>query len=358
MQCSQRESPADASRAGVLRAGHHLLAGLLLLVAPDLALAVTGGEVLPDLLELSAWEVPWGGRPRDPYVAPDGKVWFCGQEGNYLAQLDPETGKLTRYDAHPGAHPHNLIVDAQGFIWYAGNRDAHIGRLDPGTGQITRYPTPEPVTDPHTLVFDQSGNIWFTAQQSNAIGYLDTATGHMRIVMLETPQSRPYGIKLDAGNRPWVVLLGTNRLATVDPRSFELREIELPVKSVRPRRLEVAPDGMIWYVDFATGYLGRFDPATGKSRFQPMPGGNNSRPYGTALDDNGILWIAETGEFPNRLIGFDTVHETFISASRVASGGSIRHMYYDAITDAFWFCVDSGFIVRGRRIGNNPDTPG
>ena len=42
-----------------------------------------------------------------------GRVWFVGQQGNYLAFLDPETGEFKRYDLDPGAGPHNLIVDAK-----------------------------------------------------------------------------------------------------------------------------------------------------------------------------------------------------------------------------------------------------
>jgi virginiamycin B lyase len=38
-----------------------------------------------DTFDLKEWEVEWGGRTRDPYVAPDGKVWFVGQAGNYIA---------------------------------------------------------------------------------------------------------------------------------------------------------------------------------------------------------------------------------------------------------------------------------
>ncbi|MCW8856185.1 MAG: lyase, partial [Kangiella sp.] len=42
---------------------------------------------LPSLLDVTAYEVEWGGRPRDPFVAPDGMVWFCGQADNYIARL-------------------------------------------------------------------------------------------------------------------------------------------------------------------------------------------------------------------------------------------------------------------------------
>ena len=104
------------------------------------------------------WKVPWGAaadRPRDPYVAPDGSVFFVGQQGNYVARLDPRTGEFKRYEVDPGTNPHNLIVDPQGMVWYSGNRNGMIGRLDPRTGAITRYPMPDArVTDPHTLVFD------------------------------------------------------------------------------------------------------------------------------------------------------------------------------------------------------------
>ncbi len=88
----------------------------------------------------------------------------------------------------------------------------------------------------------------------------------------------------------------------------------------------------------------------GEFRIWPMPGGRDSRPCGTALDASGMLWIAETGPYPNRLIGFDTKRQAFVSDSEVSSGGAIRHMYYDAKSGAFWFGVDSGYLDRARRI--------
>ena len=60
------------------------------------------------------WEVPWAeSRPRDPYVGPDGRVWFVGQRTSYAAVLDPETGDFKQCDLDD-AGPHNLIVDTDG----------------------------------------------------------------------------------------------------------------------------------------------------------------------------------------------------------------------------------------------------
>lgn len=310
---------------------------------------VAAGEVSPpDKLELDEWKVPWGGRPRDPYVAPDGKVWFCGQDGNYIARFDPESGTFQRYKIDKGTHPHNLIVDQTGFVWYAGNRNAMIGRLDPDNGKIQRYPMPAAIKDPHTLEFDQQGNIWFTAQHSNVIGHLTVKSGKIRYVEVDTPRARPYGIRVGPDNRPWIVLLGTNKLATVDPGDFTLKEITISRDSVRPRRLEIDADSAIWFADYRSGYLGRYHSSNGNFDYWILPGGEDSQPYGTALDRQHRLWVALTGEYPNRLIGFDTRTRKLISKNIVSSGGSVRHMHYHPGTDSIWFGVDSGYLARAR----------
>ena len=133
-----------------------LLAALSLAAAP-----------VPDTVPvIREWQVPWErSRPRDPAVAADGRVWFVGQRGNYVALLDPATGEFRRHDLPDGALPHNVVIGPDGALWYAGNADAHIGRLDPATDSIRRFDMPEPdVRDPHTLAFGPRGDLWFTSQ--------------------------------------------------------------------------------------------------------------------------------------------------------------------------------------------------
>ena len=301
---------------------------------------------LPSLVVFKDWPVQWQGRPRDPYVAPNGDVWFCGQVTNYLARLTPTTGKMTQFDVLDGSHPHNLIVDNRGNVWYAGNKDAHIGMLMPETKQILKYEMPQGISDPHTLVFDHQGDIWFTAQHSNVIGKLHVRSGEIKAVKAHTKGSRPYGIKVDSNNQPWSVLVGTNKLATVDSTTMTLTEITLPREEARPRRLEITPDGSIWYVDYAKGYLGRYQPVSKIFTEWAMPSQDDSYPYGTALDNNGRIWIAETGQTPNTMVIFDTKTKSFISKSDISAGGTVRHMYYDNKEDAIWFGSDAGFISR------------
>ena len=72
-----------------------LIAAILLSWSPPVAAQT-------DRFDLKEWPVEWGGRTRDPAVAPDGKVWFVGQAGNYIANLDPATGAQKRH--HRGGH--------------------------------------------------------------------------------------------------------------------------------------------------------------------------------------------------------------------------------------------------------------
>ena len=296
---------------------------------------------------IKEWPVPWADtRPRDPYVDPTtGRIWFCGQAGDYLAYFVPTTGEFKKYDLPPGTGPHNLIVDKAGFVWYSGNLAAHIGRLDPRDGSIKKYPMPDPmVRDPHTLVFDKNGDIWFTAQGGNAIGHLAVSTGAIRLIKVPTENARPYGIKLDSKGHPWVVLFGTNKIATVDPATMQLREITLPRAEARPRRMEITSDDRVWYGDYAGGFLGRYDPVTGKVDEWQLPGGTIARPYAMVRDDLDRIWVVETSR-PNKFVSFDSKTLQFSEETEVPSGGgTVRHMFYDAATKSIWFGTDANTI--------------
>ncbi len=298
-------------------------------------------------VEIREWTVPYGdSRPRDPFVAPDGRVWFVGQRSHYAAVLDPETGEFRRYDMPESAGPHNLIVDADGIVWYAGNLVGNIGRLDPATGEIRTFRAE--VRDPHTLVFAPDGSIWFTAQMGNRVGHFDPVSGAIRLYEVPTVQARPYGIVPDGRGRIWVAAFGTNKVGVVDTTA-PYREITLPSAEARPRRIAVTPDGVVWYVDYAGGKLGRIDPETEEIREWAMPSGSTAHPYAMAADSAGRVWFVESGPHPNLFTGFDPSTEMYIEGVPVPSGGgSVRHMHFDEETNAIWFGTDTNTIGRAQ----------
>lgn len=295
----------------------------------------------PDL-SLREWPVEWGGRVRDPAVAPDGRVWFVGQQGNYIAVFDPATETFRRYEIESGTNPHNLIVDERGIVWYAGNRNGRIGRLDPASGEIRTIMTGE-AQDPHTLVFDGRGSIWFTSQGSNRVGRLNMETLEVELVQPYDQPSNPYGIVIDDQETPWVALLRVGIIAKIDPDTMTVTHFRQGDASSRSRRLAWTKDGMLWYGDEARGMLGRINPATGEVREWQVPGGPGARPYALTKDGLDRIWFSETGP-EKRLVGFDPKTEQFFAMTPVS--GTIRHMFFDAKTGAMWFGTDANNLGR------------
>lgn len=298
---------------------------------------------------IEEWPVPWSdSRPRDPYPGPDGKVWFVGQRGHYVASLDPETGDFRRIDLDPGTGPHNVVVADDGTLYYAGNLASHIGRIDPESGAIHKIPMPEDAArDPHTLVLDEAGDLYFTVQGGNFLGRLDVESEQVDLVPVPTERARPYGIIVAPSGVVWATEFGTNKLARLDLESLALTEVDLPRSEARPRRLQATSDGRIWYVDYAKGMLGFHHPESGIFKEYSTPGGDESRPYGMAVDAEDRLWFVETGLSPNRLVGFDPVTESFGEPVEIPSGGgTVRHMQYDDERHVIWFGTDTNTIGR------------
>lgn len=300
-------------------------------------------------IDIDEWANPYEGRGRDPFAAGADEIWFVGQRGHYLARFTPSSGEFFKRDLPDEAGPHNLIVGSDGIVWYSGNLAGYIGRYDPDSDEIRRIEMPdEAARDPHTLVFDENEeHIWFTVQGGNFVGRLTLADESVDLIEVPTPRARPYGIKIAEDGTPWIVLLGTNKLASVDPGSLELTEHVIPAEDARPRRLEITGDGRIWYADFARGYLGAYDPDSMSFDEWALPSGEDARPYGTALDERGRVWVVETGVSPNLFVGFDTRAEEVVSVTEIPSGGgSVRHMDYHGPTDSVWFGTDEETLGR------------
>jgi virginiamycin B lyase len=300
-------------------------------------------------IEIRQHEVPFPvGRSRDAFVAPDGKVWFVGQTGNYLGVFDPGSAEFKKHSIPDRTLPHTNIVTPDGVVWLAGNGNGTIVRFDPSNGNVKVVPVPvEGIarTDPHTMVYDGKGGIWFTSQQSNFVGHLTIAGEKIRIIRTAA-QSRPYGIILDPDGRPYFDLFGTNKIGTIDPASMQLRTFELPDAGARPRRIGRTSDGMIWYTDYTRGFLGRLDPRTGKVDEFPNPSGVRSLPYAMTVDDADRVWYVETGVQPNRMVAFDTRQKKVVYNTAVPgpSPNSVRHMVFDPKTRQIIYAADNNFL--------------
>ena len=295
-----------------------------------------------DTFDLKEWPVEWGGRTRDPAIAPDGKVWFVGQAGNYIANLDPAAGAQKRYEIEEGTNPHTLIVDEKGIVWYAGNRNGRIGRLDPATGAIKVIMTGE-AKDPHTMVFDGKGHIWFTSQGSNRVGRLHMATEKVDLVTPNDTPSNPYGIKIDSKGTVWVALLRVGMIAKIDPQTLAVTRFKEGAETSRSRRLDVL--GRRHHLVRRRGARHararqprhrRGEGVAGARRSQGQPVRAHQGRPGSHL----VLGDRNT----KRLVGFDPKTEKFFANIEVS--GTIRNMYFDKKTRTMWFGTDANQVGR------------
>ena len=175
-----------------------------------------------------------GQRSRDPIQAEDGSIWYAGQFGNLMGNINPATGAIKEYELPANAKPHTVELDAKGNVWYTGNSNGSVGYLDPKTGKITVFKMPDPkAKDPHTLVFDSNGIGWFTLQNSNMVGRIDPESGDIKLVTLSEPDSKPYGIKIDAEGNPWFSCNGRPCLYKVDAATMALTKVKLPLEGRR-----------------------------------------------------------------------------------------------------------------------------
>ncbi len=311
---------------------------LSLMLASVLFLAATGTGAMRVIIK--EWEVPTlNSRPHDPAIAPDGSLWYTGQQSNTLGRLDPKMGRIKEYPLkNPNSGPHGLVADKQGNIWFTANYKGYIGKLDPGTGKVIEYPMPDPAAhDPHTPVFDQKGTLWFTVQEGNFVGRLDPQTGVIKLKPSPTLHSVPYGIAVNSKGIPFFCEFGTNKLATINPNTMEITEYTLH-EGARPRRLAITSDDMIYYTDFARGYLGWLDPNTGKIEESASPGGPESRPYGIAITPDGVVWYSESGLKPNTIVCFDPRTKAFATWSIPSGGGVVRNMVSTAGGNLYIAC--------------------
>lgn len=302
-------------------------------VSVTLRLAFTAAPA-PVVVELRGamrtWDVPVPGAvPQDATVDPRGNIWFTLQETGHIARFHPDTEEWNLFKV-PTANsgPHGLVSDAAGNIWFTENHAGKIGRWDAKTEAITEY-TPPSAKDPDTPMFGPDGALWFTAQQSNLIDRLDIKTAKIGEYSAPTQNANPYGMVLASDGALWFCELTGHKLGRVDPETGVIAEFAPANSDMQPRRL-VAVGDAIYFTDFGGGRLGRFTLADKKFKFWDSPSGNDSEPYGIAVDSAGKIWYEESAEKANKLVRFNPAVEVFTTYPMPAPNSSVRDIVRDA----------------------------
>ncbi len=273
--------------------------------------------------QVSYYQLPPGSFPHDVAPAPDGTVWFSGQQQGFAGRFDPTTGKLEKIPLGSGAAPHGVIVGPDGNAWLTEGGQNAIARVDAKTKEVKLFPLPKDFAHANlnTLAFDNAGVVWFTGQ-SGIYGRADPKTG--KVDAWKAPKGfGPYGIAATPSGDVWYASLAGDHIAKIDTATGAVTVVEPPKSGVGPRRIWSDSKGVLWVSFWNAGAIGRYDPATKTWASYPMPQ-SKSGTYSIYVDDKDRVWA--TDWTANAIQRFDPKTLTYATFPSDKRGASVRQM--------------------------------
>jgi virginiamycin B lyase len=273
---------------------------------------------------LTEFAVPAGAHPHDVSPAPDGGVWYTGQQNGTLGELDPATGDVREIPLGPGSAPHGVITGPDDAAWITDGGLNAIVRVDPQTDEVTSYPLPasRAGANLNTCVFDAKGILWFTGQ-GGIYGRVDPASGE--VTVFDAPGGRgPYGITATPSGEVFYASLVGSHIARIDTESGQATVIRPPTPAQGARRVWSDSAGIVWVSEWDAGQLGRYDPVGGGWREWRLPG-DDPQAYAVFVDDRDDVWLSDFGA--NALVRFDADTEAFESFPLPTPDAAVRQLH-------------------------------
>ena len=94
-----------------------------------------------------------------------GVIWFTGQNGIY-GRLDPKSGTMAVFDAPRGTGPYGIATTPGGQVFFASLAGNYLGQIDLETGGVTVLEPPVPRQGARRVWSDSRGALWITGWNS------------------------------------------------------------------------------------------------------------------------------------------------------------------------------------------------
>jgi virginiamycin B lyase len=276
--------------------------------APDLPIPKASEQIMDD----AAIVVITANRQilHDSMPAPDGHIWYTASVASEIVRLDPhEFNPALRWkqfpidapDAPRGVYPHGIALNNQGHVFWAESQGGKVGELDPATGKTTRYTLP---TEGSLLQVarDQHDNIWYGQIQGSTIGRLDAESRQIFQWGTPTADASPYGLTVDQKGNMWTASFAKGLVIKFDPVTEVFTEYTPPTPYGGIRRLGVDSKGVVWFSQYRLNQIGSLDPATGEMH-EYRPPMRYTHAYETWPDRDDNIWV--TDHFNDSIIKFD-----------------------------------------------------
>ena len=225
-------------------------------------------------------------RPQHALNEVDGRIYWVEAQGSAVGELDPNTGKVTRYPSPAGAAPHTGFADSRGRLWYNSLFAPHVvGMFDTKTKKFVE-------TDPspshkgggyYDVVEGLNGQIYAAGSSNGVLPRFDPKTqkwtdhippAHRLEGSAAAASRAPRRLAVDSKGRIWFTMTGANAIGVFDPQTDKFKTYTIPVRYTNPYAIQVDRDDNVW-TDLAwtqpETFLGKFDSKTEKFTFYPYP---------------------------------------------------------------------------------------
>ena len=214
------------------------------IVGPDGAPWFTDGgqnaivRVDPASEDVKVWPLP---PERMPYTNLNtaafdgrGRIWFTGQNGIY-GRLDPRTGDMTVWDAPKGRGPYGITATPAGDIWFVSLAGNYLANVDLETGAATVYEPPTKEQGARRVWSDSKGRLWISEWNSGNVSVYDPAAKRWKAWKLPGASPRTYAVWVDPDDKVRLTDWSANAVVRFDPdkETFESFPSDRPGANVR-----------------------------------------------------------------------------------------------------------------------------
>jgi virginiamycin B lyase len=173
-----------------------------------------------------------------------GGLWFTGQNGVY-GRLDTKTGMVSVFDAPRGPGPYGIATTPDGQVFFASLAGNFIGQIDPETGTVTVLEPPVPRQGARRVWSDSHGALWVTGWNSGDLFRYDSKTKRWARWHLPGGRPQPYAVYVDGDDMVWVSDWGANAILRFDPKAEKFQSFALPDFYASVRQL-AGRSGEVW----------------------------------------------------------------------------------------------------------------
>src|SRR4051812_5506433 len=213
------------------------------IIGPDGAPWFTDGgqnaivRVDPVTKQVKTWRLPSERRNANLNTAAfdgSGRIWFTGQNGIF-GRLDRTSGDMNIWDSPKGPGPYGIAGTPKGDIWFVSLAGNYLANVNLETGAATVYEPPTRNQGARRVWSDSKGRLWISEWNSGNVSVYDPMDKTWKQWKLPGEKPRTYAVWVDPDDKVWLADWAANAILRFDPETekFESFPSDRPNSNVR-----------------------------------------------------------------------------------------------------------------------------